>query len=636
MSGIAGVWNLDGRPVAREILEAMTRAAAHRGPDGVGYWLEGPVGFAHQKLATTPEAERETQPLTDESGMLRLAFDGRIDNRDDLARDLRARGVEARDLTDAELVLWSYRVWGSDCAVRFLGDFAFALWDARQREIFCARDILGWKPFHYYLEGNVFAFASQPAQLLAHPDVPCEPDETTVAVHLASVVHYQGDRSFFRGIHRLLPACWMIVRPGSCRIERYWSPEPRELRCQSDADYAAHFREVFREAVRCRLRSSGRVGAYLSGGLDSSSVTGMTQSLLREGSASAPGFDVFSLVFPGRPSCDETPYIRAVKEMWGLAGSAIDPETEDFHRYAEHVRTHFELPFYPNGAMLSPLLERARDEGFRVILTGLGGDDWLAEMPFDLADRLRERRVLAVARELRRKDDLENLWRFGLRPLLVSCLPRWLRRAARRRKTIPSWLGPELARRTRFRELCAQSSTWEGTLGFALSERLFHATRGWPLHAAEMEERLASSFGIEYRHPFHDRRVIELALALPREQRVRDGLGKFILREAARRLLPREVRERRTKAEFSSVMSAGIEAVARSSESLDVESRGWVRGEEVRRMYGEFVDLRARGGEPRGLWVLWKLFALELWLRIVFNGERVAVDPMPLTGEGRS
>lgn len=620
MSGIAGVWNLDGRPVERKVLQAMALAAAHRGPDGIGYWSDGPVGFAHLMLATTPEARRETQPLADETGTLHLTFDGRLDNREDLTRDLRQRGVEARDLTDAEIVLGSYRAWGEACAHRLFGDFAFALWDARQRLLFCARDILGWKPFHYYLDERVFVFASQVSQVLEHPDVPCEPDETTVAVHLAQRVDLQGDRSLFHGIRRLMPSHWMIVRPDFRKLERYWTPERREPPCRSDAEYAEHFREIFREAVRCRLRSSGPVGAYLSGGLDSSSVVGMAQSILRDGEsasrADANGFDVFSLIFPGR-SCDESRYIRAVKEMWGLSGIAVDPEEEGFHRYAEHVRLHRELPFYPNGAMLAPLLTRARDRGFRAILTGLGGDDWFGPMPLDRADALREGSIVELWRDFRRSRDFRGLWGHGLRPLLVSWLPPALRLAARRRKPIPPWLGEELARRVGLREIRAVRSPWEGDMGLARSTHVSEALGGSILQFTEAEERFASTFDLEYRHPCHDRRVIEFALSLPRDQRSRHGVAKFVAREALGDLIPGDVRERETKAEFSRVVRAGIMSLAGSFKEFETVDRGWARREEVRRMYDAFER-----GAPVSLWVLWRVFSLELWLRMVFNRDQ--------------
>ena len=156
MSGIAGIFNRDGRPVDPDLLARMTDAIAHRGPDGAGHWADGAVGFGHQMLCTAPESLHEQQPWRDETGQLCLVLDGRVDNRAELQRALAAAGAHLGEDTDAELVLQSYEVWGEACPKRIIGDFAFAIWDARKQQLFCARDFLGIKPFYYYADERTF------------------------------------------------------------------------------------------------------------------------------------------------------------------------------------------------------------------------------------------------------------------------------------------------------------------------------------------------------------------------------------------------------------------------------------------------------------------------------------------------
>lgn len=160
MSGITGIYHLDGRPVDPALLRRMTDIIGHRGPDGAGYWLDGPVGLGHRMLHPTPESLRETQPLLDETGNLCLTLDGRVDNREELRTALEDKGTKLRTDTDAELVLQAYECWGEECPKKIIGDFVFVIWDGRMRQLFCARDPLGVKPFYYYTDGRTFLYGS--------------------------------------------------------------------------------------------------------------------------------------------------------------------------------------------------------------------------------------------------------------------------------------------------------------------------------------------------------------------------------------------------------------------------------------------------------------------------------------------
>src|SRR3989454_9825112 len=257
----------------------MLARLAHRGPDGAGVWSGGAVGLGHRLLHTTPESLREHLPLASGDGTLVLTADARIDNRGELLAAL-GRGVEA---TDAELILAAYERWGERCPEHLLGDFAFVIWDARRATLFCARDHFGVKPFYYYhAPGRLFCFASEIKGLLALAEVPRRLNETRVADYLVPLLE---DKviTFYQDILRLPPAHRMTVTRQGVRIEQYWALDPeREIRMKSDADYAAAFREIFTEAVRCRLRSAFPVGSMLSGGLDSSSIVCVARQLLAQ------------------------------------------------------------------------------------------------------------------------------------------------------------------------------------------------------------------------------------------------------------------------------------------------------------------------------------------------------------------
>src|SRR5262245_42090580 len=245
----------------------MTNCIAHRGPDGTGQWVDGPVGFGHQMLSTTPESLHERQPLRDETGDLCLVLDGRVDNRSELKAALEARGARLHDDTDAELVLKSYVVWGEECPKHIIGDFAFAIWDGRKRQLFCARDFFGIKPFYYHIDDSTFRFGSEQHQILEDPAVRRRPNEGMIAEYLASAITNQ-EETLYQDIRRLPPAHVLIVRAGQVRKQCYWSPDfSKNIRYRTDEQYADHFLSIFKESIRCRLRSVGTVGIALSGGL---------------------------------------------------------------------------------------------------------------------------------------------------------------------------------------------------------------------------------------------------------------------------------------------------------------------------------------------------------------------------------
>jgi asparagine synthase (glutamine-hydrolysing) len=376
MSGLAGIYNLDGRPVDPALLRRMTERIAHRGPDGVGYWIDGPVGLGHRMLHTTPESLQEKQPLLDETGKLCLVFDGRVDNREALKEALTAKGARLRTGTDAEIVLRAYECWGEWCPKRIIGDFAFVMWDKISHQLFCARDPLGLKPFYYYTDGRTFLCGSELRQLFESVAVPRQPNEGMIGEYLACAPTGH-EETLFRGILRLPPSHFLCVRPGYQRKERYWEPDPAsEIRYRTDAEYAEHFLEIFKETVRCRLRSHRPIGIELSGGVDSSSVVGVVHSLSCEEGLPGSGYETFSLIFPGLP-CDESAYIKEVTEAWRIKSNLLSPDHLRLSWYAEEVARHQDFPQYPNGVMSYSLTALAREKGIRAVLTGDGGDEWL-------------------------------------------------------------------------------------------------------------------------------------------------------------------------------------------------------------------------------------------------------------------
>ena len=628
MSAIVGIHSLDGRPVERSDLEAMANVA-HRGPDDAGLWHDGPVGFGHRMMRTTPESLQERLPLVDGTGDLVITADARIDNRDEL---ISALGISDRphgEISDSELILSAYQQWGDACPERLLGDFAFAVWDGRRQELFCARDPIGIRPFLYHQSDRVFVFGSEIKALLCLPEVPRRLNETKLADSLLPI-NLDNTMTFYRDILRLPPAHCLRVGRDGFRLWAYWALDPSvELRLGSSEEYAERFREIFTEAVRCRLRSVVPVGASLSGGLDSSAVVCVARDLKSiNGSGRVP---TVSAVFDDEPEVDERSFIDIV-----VAQGGIDPHyvrcdrlspLQDIHR----VLWHQDEPFgAPNMFAIWSIYGAAREQGLRVMLDGLDGDIVVSHGIAHLAELARRGRWWTLGTAVRRLSrDFYNynatpsrlLWHRAIKPLAPDSLRRtWRALRGRNRLTWPfgtfGVINEEFARRNGVAErLQAALETGMKPARSAREDHWRHLTAPGVPSAMEVNGRAAAAFSIEPRHPFFDRRLVEFCLALPGEQKLHQGRTRSVMRRGLVGCLPEEIRHRGSKGNLAPHYRQAM--LTHERELLDEVVLNNPNGLE------EFVDMaavrerydsyRSDLSFPNAL-MLWQIVVLALWL----------------------
>jgi asparagine synthase (glutamine-hydrolysing) len=617
VSGIVGVLNRDGRPATTTVLERMLAAAPHRGPDGSSIVASGPVAMGHQRLTTTPEAAGESQPISDQDGRL-LAFDGRIDDCD---------GVPAGP--DASRVLRASRFWGEDCAAHLVGDFAFALWGPSTHSLFCARDPMGVRPFYYAEVGSLFLWGSDLRQVLAHSAVDAAIDEGFAAELLAGRPRSL-DATLYHNVRRLPPGHALVASPSGVRVYRYWALDlAREIRCSDDQEYADRFRALFEEAVACRLRSDRPVAVYLSGGLDSSSVAVVAADLARRGRA--PAVTAASMVFSGRRGTDESDYIADVVRAAGIPSIRVEAPPFDVGSCRAPAARRRDLPDPPPDCAAIRLQSELAAAGIRVTLSGLGGDHGLTGSFYHYADLLRRRRLRNVVErysDVARSPGLgwtsAMFLRAGVWPVVPPRLKRIIRRAVRPwRQGVPPWIGRGLADRTGLADRLRDDPTPDNLESVARYDvsQLYRA--GWgPL--SELFERASAEAGLEDRHPFYDRRLIEFMVALPDEQRWQRGLTKYILRRALRGLLPESVRRRTDKADYSCLFADALEAMGGAVffGNLVAARRGWVEPREVLALHRRMRARFEAGDEAYGddAWKLWMIAGLDIWLRSLEEG----------------
>jgi asparagine synthase (glutamine-hydrolysing) len=562
MSGIVGIYYLDGRPVERADVKKMVDSIAHRGPDGSGVWTDGSIGLGHRMLWTTPESLHKKLPLTNKSGDLTITADARIDNRDELFSTLNFNGRPRETIPDSEIILAAYEKWDEKCPEKLLGDFSFAIWDKRKQTIFCARDPIGIKPFYYYFKDGKFRWSSEPKAIFEDSSIPKEPNLPLICLYLLNRFD-EREETLYKDVYRLPPSHSMIIESGKVRKEQYWDIDPNySIRCKTDEEYAEHFLSLFKDAVRVRLRSHGPVGALLSGGLDSSSIVCTAQMLYKEGVIPNNGFETFSIIFDTFP-CDERSYINEVVNKWNIHANYFTYEGHLSSVDFEQTNKYLDVGYFPTILLYGPTLSDAQQKGIRIMLDGVGGDDLLA-VDFDhLTDLLFSGNIRKLITQFHHDANyfsgspLTLFIEFCIRPLIPRYIKIVLRPIFRylRKKGFPPLVNSAFLKKTVTNE---EMKTVVHTIQFPTCSQQ-HIYRllffGWNATVAlDMMEKFTSGFSIERRCPFFDRRIMECLLAVPEEQRWDREWPKAILRQSMREILPQSVRHRKTKAEFSPII----------------------------------------------------------------------------------
>lgn len=618
MGAIFGVLAWDRAAVEPTRIAALEHALAHRGSDVAGCWSGEGASLGIRLFHTTPESLLETPPKAVGGRGLVIAGDCRIDNREELYRSL--GDLVAVPCADSALVLAAYERWGGDCVDHLIGDFAFAIFDAGKGELFCARDHFGAKPFCYTRQDGCFAFASEAKALVVAGLAPDEVDEARIADFLLMQLDDK-ERTFHRHVRRLPPAHVMVVRRDSVEMRRYWRPLADGSGAHlSDDAAAARFRELFEQALACRLRSVHPVGSFLSGGLDSSAVTVVASRLL---ASSALPLDTFSAVFPEETRSDESAWMALVEHQAQAEGRPLrrhlflGDRTGPLEVIEEITRCLGAPSSAANLYQPWHMLRMARDAGVRVMLGGHDGDTVvshgfavLTELAiagcWDDADRqLAEIGTLLGNYEGVRKSLARtylrtvpgHLWRAGHYLRALRALEQVFRRYGGSRKTMLLEL---LGRETSPRDRGLASASFAGSQVFraqmalprmrmgasAAEDHVRGIDSGLMVCAFEDIECVSSAFGIESRHPFFDKRLVEFCLSLPARQKIRDGWTRVVQREAMRGVLPEPLRTRPDKSNLGHNFNASLKhGGARMDEALAT-----LAGMAGKDKQGEYVD----------------------------------------------
>jgi asparagine synthase (glutamine-hydrolysing) len=549
MSGIAGIVRLDGRDIDERSLRSLTGALAFRGPDRQDVWSDGCVGFGHTLLRTSDDVIPHQQPATLD-GSVWITADARIDGRAELVRQLGLAGTSLQTAEDALLILHAYHAWGERCVEKLLGDFSFAIWDTRTRRLFCARDHFGVKPFYYARTPSHFIFSNTLNVLRQAPDVSGALDELAVADFLLFGINQDPATTTFADIKRLPPAHTLTCRERQVDTNRYWSvPLDGSVRYRRSGEYVEHFRDLLHSAVADRLRSP-RVSVWMSGGLDSTSMTAVAHQELSKastGNALRAHTVVYDTLIPDR----ERSYACAAARALGVENHVFTADSHGPFERWDRIRPFLPEPIGdPFAEMrLRQLTDIAAHS--RILLSGEGGDEVLwSSWAIDVARQMKVTEFAAsFARALivhRRRPAL------GIRAALSR------RAGSPACPAYPSWMNPAFTSRLRLVDRWEQVHRAEPPgahpLRPAAHWRLSSAPWSWYFESSDPG---VTRIPLEIRYPFLDVRLVSYLLAIPP---IPWCIDKQILRVAMRGTLPDLIRLRPKSPLGGDPLNAGLRA----------------------------------------------------------------------------
>jgi len=612
MSVQAGIWNFDGEPVDAELINDLNKSLKQQGPDGESSYVGGSVAMLYRAFHTTAESRHEKQPHLSRRGFV-LTWDGRLDNRSELIADLRS-DLEAEP-TDVAIVGAAFDRWEKNCFRRMIGDWAVTVWRPEQHELIFGIDYMAIRHIFYYPKRDRILWSTDLAPLVLLSGDKFHIDDNYIAGYFA----HDPDSHVtpYREIRQVPAGQFVSVRDGNVSLQRYWQFSARSrIRYRTDAEYEEHFRHVFRQSVRRRLRSDSPILAELSGGLDSSSIVCMADDILAKEGAQTPRIDTLSYYDKTEPHGDDWIYFQKVEDGRGRVGAHIDAS-----KYGRPVSLqHPEFCALPGllGAGRETEAERATvvgRGGYRAILSGIGGDEFLGGIPdprAQLADLIVQFRPVRLARQImawslaKRRPGIQLLWQ-----ACVELLPPSLGRYFVEQAKVEPWIERDFAKRTK---LSLRTLAIDEHFGLWLPTRR-SCVGGVLLMANKLAKWSSPTLTIEEaRYPYLDQALIEFILSIPATQLLRPGERRSLMRRSLVGIVPREILSRRTK-QFGArtpviALQGNIDKLCVAFQCPLSSSLGYVD----RTCFLTTLDA-ARSGKETHIVRLLRTISLEFWLR---------------------
>lgn len=553
MCGICAVYNTNGEPANRDLIENMTSIMAHRGPDGSGIYISDNVGLGHRRLSII-DVDGGAQPMSNEDDILWITFNGEIYNFLELRKELENAGHKFKTRSDTEVIVHAYEQWGKECVRRFNGMFAFALWDSRRRELFIARDHLGIKPLYYIELGNRVLFASEIKALLQDQECPREVDVEALA-ELFTFRYVPSPKTVFKGIRKLPPGHRMTLSVRGIEITRYWDWVPRLREEYDETALIEEYQSLLEDAVRLQLRSDVPLGLFLSSGVDSGALLAVMSNY-----SSGP-VQTFTIGFEGGEKTNEVKDAKALAEMFGANHNFMMVTPEDYLRYYENFLWDIEEPLGNETAAAFYFVSKITREKVKVALTGQGADEpWAgydrylgvklsglySRMPQILTGPLAALVTRMPGRFERLKRGVlslgepDMLTRFAkIYSFFSAEMKRQLFKGSLREQIV----GDEYKSKEALRRLQTDVQHLD-----PVTQMLYIDTRAnLPDDLLMVGDKTSMANSLEARVPFLDYRLIEFIESLPPGLKLNGMTGKYLHKRAMEKWLPKDVIYRKKK-----------------------------------------------------------------------------------------
>ena len=564
-------------------------------------------------FCNAPAIRGEIEPLRTRSGHV-LAWSGRLDNRDDLVSHF-AGGLEG-DTSDVALVMAAYLKWGDDFLSRIVGDFVLSLYDARSRTVFLARDPFGTRTVYYSLNEERVVWSSTLEALIVAAGINPEVDDDYVAGYLA--LHPEMSLSPYKKISAVVPGHVVEIRNGHTQSRGFWKLDPEhEIRYPNDSDYEEQFRKLFREAVRCRLRSDGPVWAELSGGLDSSSIVCVADQIMEAGEASTPRIETISYIDEHSTTFFDRQFIRVIEEFRGRAGHHLQSE-KHWVSFVSPEATFIPRPH--TGVCVEGthkwLSREMQADNATVLLSGLGGDQLLwsiREATPELTDLVYQRKPLALHRRIKVWSDIlkqpyyRTLWQDAIVPLMSPSLTAIFQHQL---KPAP-WLSREFVKTANLKERLLLPPD---PFGYRLPSSRRQASMVQFIISSIAEGECWEGAGFEKTYPFLHRPLVEFLMSIPFEQKLRGDETRSLMRRALQNVLPPRVLNRKSKGIVGETFCRGLVDQWPVLEPMLSDARVCRRGYVDAKLFRSALDL-CRHGRKLETSTLLKTIAIEIWLR---------------------
>jgi asparagine synthase (glutamine-hydrolysing) len=612
MSAQFGRWHFDGIRPTPNYLAKVSAVLAPYGPDGGSSYSQGGVDILYSAFHATKESRRELQPCALPSGDI-IMWDGRLDNRAEFISLL--RDSLSQDSADVSIVAAAYERWGTECFARLIGDWALSIWSPKDRSLVLAKDFLGARHLYYSAEKDQVTWSTILDPLVLFGGKTLAIDEEYIAGWLGTfpATHLTP----YSGIRSVPPSCFVRLEPERQEVRKYWDFDPRrKIRYRADAEYEEHYRQAFAESVRRRLRSDSLIVAELSGGMDSSSVVCVADTLIARGRGESPRLDTLSYYNDSEPNWNERPYFTKVEEQRGRTGCHIEVGFEDAFQHGLESDRFVATPGSGGrtGKAAKEFKECMNSQGSRVLLSGIGGDEVAGGVPTpipELANLVATAQFKALTHQLKRWALCNRKpWFRLLLETTQRFLPSFFARIDEDRK-LPLWLDPEFVTRNRHPLMgypsrlelfgpppCFQENA--GTLDLLRRQLACAALSCDPLY--------------ETRYAHLDRDLLEFLFAVPPEQLVRPGQRRSLTRRALRGIVPDEVLNRKRKAFVirapRAAAAASWSGLLEMSQEMVCSSHGIVD----KKAFCEAVE-KARRGQEVPIALLIRTIKLETWLR---------------------